>query len=120
MGDIMIAKRVIAIALCAGGLAACGENYAGFCEDVATQYDTGMYDKFEITEVIDYTAQDNPRPEVYVRFTGMRETGFEEKRNVLCEFDDTASGLKVTNIVVDGRKLTPEMVAQYTRTLGAN
>lgn len=116
----MSVKRVIAAGLCSIALSACGENYAGFCEDVAMQYDTGMYDKFAITEVIDYTTQDNPRPEVYVRFTGMRETGFEEKRNVLCEFDDKASGLKVTNIVVDGRKLTPDMVAQYTRTLGAN
>ncbi len=76
----MSLKQTTLVMACALGLSACGEDYAGFCEQVAMQYDTGMYDKFNITEIIDYSVQDNPRPEVYVRFTGMRETGFEEKR----------------------------------------
>lgn len=77
------------------------------------QYKTASYDKFEITDIIDYTAMDPPRPEVYVRFTAMRESGFVENRNVSCVFDDKANGLVAKEIVVDGRKVPANMLKQY-------
>jgi hypothetical protein len=107
------------VAIIAGmALSACSEDYAGFCEDVAMQFKTPSYDKFEITDVIDYTTQDQPRPEVYVRFTAMRESGFVEKRNVTCAFDFDAKGLAATDIHVDGRKLDGKMLKQYNASLG--
>ncbi|MEQ8733783.1 MAG: hypothetical protein RIC29_02595 [Rhodospirillaceae bacterium] len=106
------------VAVCVGfGLSACSEDYAGFCEDVAMQFKTDAYDKFEITDIIDYTTQDNPKPEVYVRFTAMRESGFEENRNVTCAFDMDAKKLAATDIHVDGRKLAKDMVSQYNASL---
>ena len=98
-------------------LTGCSEDYAGFCEQVAMQYDTSRYDRFEITDIIDYTSQEQPRPEVYVRFTGMRQTGATENRNVTCNFDLEAGTLAATEILVDGRKLTEDIVAQYNASL---
>lgn len=77
------------------------------------QYKTASYDKFEITDVIDYTAMEQPRPEVYVRFTAMRESGFVENRNVSCVFDDKARGIVAKEIVVDGRKVPANMLKQF-------
>lgn len=94
-------------------LSACSEDYTGFCEDVAMQYKSASYDKFEITDVIDYTAMEQPRPEVYVRFTAMRESGFVENRNVSCIFDTKAKGTVAKEIVVDGRKVPADMLKQY-------
>lgn len=94
-------------------LSACSEDYTGFCEDVAIQYKSASYDKFEITDVIDYTAMDQPRPEVYVRFTAMRESGFVENRNISCVFDTKAKGVVAKEIVVDGRKVPANMLKQY-------
>ncbi len=98
-------------------LSACSEDYAGFCEEVAMQYKTANYDKFEITDIIDYTVQEQPRAEVYVRFTAMRESGFVENRNVTCAFDFEAKKLAATDIHVDGRKLDKKMVSQYNSVL---
>lgn len=98
-------------------LSGCGEDYAGFCEEVALQYNTNRYDRFEITDIIDYTAQDQPRPEVYVRFTGMRQTGATENRNVTCNFDFDSGRLAATEIHVDGRKISADMLAQYNAAL---
>lgn len=99
------------------GLSACSEDYAGFCEDVAMQFKTDSYDKFEITDIIDSTTQADPKPEVYVRFTAMRESGFVENRNVTCTFDMDAKRLEATDIHVDGRKLASDMVSQYNSSL---
>ncbi len=99
------------------GLSACSEDYAGFCEDVAMQFNTDIYDRFEITDIIDYTTQDNPKPEVYVRFAAMRDSGFVENRNVTCAFDMKAKKLAATDIHVDGRKLANDMVSQYNSSL---
>lgn len=83
------------VALASVALTGCGEDYAGFCEDVTMQYYTATYDKFAITDIIDDTVAEVPRPEVYVRFTAMKQSGKEEKRNVTCKFDfesgDTAA-----------------------------
>lgn len=94
-------------------LAGCGEDYAGFCEEVALQYNTSRYDRFEITDIIDSTTQDQPRPEVYVRFTGMRQSGATENRNVTCNFDLDSGKLAATEILVDGRKISADMLSQY-------
>lgn len=101
---------VVAVAL---ALTGCSEDYMGFCEEIAMQYKTPSYDKFEITEVIDYTTMDQPRPEVYVRFTAMRDSGFVENRNVSCIFDIQANGIVAREIVVDGRKVPDDMLKQY-------
>ena len=110
-------KTKIAVAGFAVLLTGGSEDCAGFCEQVAMQYDTNRYDRFEITDIIDYTAEENPRPEVYVRFTGMRQTAATEKRNVTCHFDLDSGTLAATEIYVDGRKLTEDIVAQYNATL---
>ena len=46
----------LTVAGAALALAGCSEDYAGFCEQVALQYDTDRYDKFSITDIIDYTS----------------------------------------------------------------
>ncbi len=107
----------LATALAAFVLAGCSEDYAGFCEQVALQYDTNRYDRFEITEIIDYTVQENPRPEVYVRFTGLRQTAARENRNVTCHFDTDSGNMAATEIYLDGRKLSEDIVAQYNASL---
>lgn len=94
-------------------LTGCGEDYAGFCEEVTMLYYTATYDKFAITDIIDDTAAEQPRPEVYVRFTAMRQSGKEEKRNVTCKFDFKSGNAAATEILVDGRKISDQMVAQY-------
>lgn len=94
-------------------LSGCSEDYTGFCEQVAMQYKTASYDKFEITDIIDYTSMEQPRPEVYVRFMAMRESGFVENRNVSCVFDTKAKGTVAKEIVVDGRKVPANMLKQY-------
>ena len=110
-------KRTLAVAFSALFLAGCSEDYAGFCEQVALQYDTNRYDRFEITDIIDYTIQEQPRPEVYVRFTGMRQTAATENRNVSCHFDLESGSPAATEIYVDGRKLTDDIIAQYNASL---
>lgn len=111
-------RRFLGVAIAAVALAGCSEDYAGFCEEVALQYNTSRYDRFEITDVIDYTVQEQPRPEVYVRFTGMRQTAATENRNVTCYFDLESGKLAATEIHVDGRKLTDDIVSQYNASLG--
>ncbi len=100
-------------ALAGLALTGCSEDYAGFCEEVAMQFYTASYDKFAITDIIDDTAAEQPRPEVYVRFTAMRQSGKEEKRNVSCKFDFESGNAAATEIHVDGRKISDKMVAQY-------
>ena len=81
------------------------------------QLDTPNYDKFDITEVIDYTADEEPRGEVYVRVTAIRPSTATENRNVACMFDFESEKIIATEIIVDGRKLEADMVAQYNAIL---
>ena len=110
-------NKCLSLVIASIALVGCSDDYAGFCEEVAMQLDSPNYDKFDITEIIDYTANEEPRAEVYVRITAIRPSNAIENRNVACIFDFESEKIIATEIIVDGRKLKPDMLAQYNAIL---